>query len=287
MATRSATATRRQPGSLQLITRRAKGHEYTAWRWRTYRRGDLGWERVDVQLGEYINELRTRVLIGLGELSAPLLMERWARRRFRHIEELPAWSGQSAAARGRQQAAWWLDLPRQPGDPVRIRFRSLRPAGDQIGYDFRWRFHRERVAEAEQTATELWRSLRSDPILRLAELQWLTGQTSEQVDRCAERLLDLRRERRRGEISQRDFEADERQLLIDQDSWEGHRSDLERAWDEHLEVMVAAMPRTRREADRPRIVALAERYIGDSQQQARWRSEHWDEHTLRWTLATG
>lgn len=280
MATRSATSARRQPGTLQHVTRRAKGREYPTWRWRTYRRGDLGWERVDVVLGEHINCLRTRVLIGLGELSAPLLMERWARWRFSHITELPAWTGQPAAARHHQRAAWWLELPRQPGDPVRIRFRSL----ERGGFDFRWRFHREAVAGAEQTGTVLWASLSDDPIVRLAELQWLIGQASEQVDRCAELLVDLRRQRRQGELSQRDFEADERQLLLQQDAWEGHRSDFERAWDQLLADVVAAMPRSRRDSDRVRVLALAERHLADGRQQARWRSDHWDGDTLSWRL---
>ena len=103
MATRSATAATRQPGSLQLITRRAKGHEYTAWRWRTYRRGDLGWERVDVQLGSELTCLRTRLYVALGRLSAPLLVERAARWSLSGWSSLPAWTGQSADARGHQR----------------------------------------------------------------------------------------------------------------------------------------------------------------------------------------
>lgn len=280
MASKSTSRNRRPPGSLQVITKRARGHEYRRWRWRTYRPGDLGLERVDVELGEHINALRTRVLIGLGELSAPLLMERWARWRFNHISELPAWTGLPDVARGHQRAWWWLELPRVPGDPVAIRFRSL----EGSGYDFRWRFHREAVAKAVETGTELWRSLSDDPILRLAEIQWLIGQTGEQVDRCATFLLELRGQRRRGEINQRDFEADERRLLMDQDDWEGHRSDLERAWDLYLEAMVAAMPRPRREDDRRRILALSERHLIDGRQLARWRADHWDDGTLRWSV---
>jgi hypothetical protein len=219
-------------------------------------------------------------MIGLGELSAPLLMERWARWHFNYISELPAWTGRPDATRGHQRAAWWLELPRVPGDPVAIRFRSL----EGSGYDFRWRFHRERVAKAVETGTELWRSLSDDPILKLAEIQWLIGQTAEQVDRCATFLLELRSQRRRGEMNQRDYEADERRLLIDQDDWEGHQSNLERAWDTHLAAMVAAMPRTRRENDRRRILSLAEKHLVDGRQQARWHADHWDDGTLHWSV---
>ena len=54
MGVRSTTSRSRPAGSLQRITRRAKGREYPYWRWRTYRRGDLGWERVDLLLGEEV-----------------------------------------------------------------------------------------------------------------------------------------------------------------------------------------------------------------------------------------
>lgn len=272
--------TKRPAGSLQCVTKRARGHEYRRWRWRTYRKGDLGWERIDTELGDVINTMRTRVLIGLGELSAPLLMERWARWRFSHYQDLPAWSGESKPMKGQQRAAWWLELPRTPGDPVKLRFRSLKDGG----FDFRWKFHRERVAEAEETGTTLWKSLSDDPILRLAELQWLIKQADEQVDRSGEALVDLRSERRRGEINQRDFEADERSWLMNEDEWHQIRAKFERAWDEHLEAMVAAMPRTRREDDRRRILALAERHYSDSKQHQRWRADHWDGNTLQWSL---
>ena len=263
----------RRPGSLQYITKRSKGREYQVFRWRSYRRGDLGWQRVDIELGKHVNTLRTRVLIALGDLSAPLLMERWARWRFNFIKELPAWTGDH----GHQRAAWWLELPRKPGDSVKLRFRSR----DCSSYDFRWKFHRERVKEAEQTGMVLWESLTDDPVLRLAELQWLANQASEQIVKCDELLLDMRRQRKKGDLSQRDYESDERGTLISQDDWQGHRADLERAWDRHLSEMVAAMPRNDRESRRGQIIAQAERCLSDGKQLARWQLDHWDYDTLR------
>ena len=279
---------KRPSGQLQRITKRARGNEYPVFRWRYYRQGDTKPERVDVELGKHVDTLRTRVLIALGELSAPLLMERWARWRFNYIDELPAWSGQPKDAKGIQKAAWWLELPRQPGDRVKLRFRSLaRRDNDDwtasSGYDFRWKFHRERVAEAEEHGRLLWQSLSDDPVLELAKYQWLIGEMTQQIERCEQGLQKAQQQRRQGDLDQRDFEAEQRHWLTSQDRWEGHRSDIERAWDWHLERMVAAMPRSRREDDRRRILALAERHLADGRQQQRWRAEHWDDGTLNWT----
>ena len=273
---------KRPSGQLQHVTKRARGNEYPVFRWRSYRRGDTGWERVDVELGKFVNTMRTRVLIGLGELSAPLLMERWARWRFSYIEELPAWTGQPKAAKGQQQAAWWLELPRQPGDAVKLRFRSL----EGNDYDFRWKHHRQAVADAEKTGQSIWQSLSDDPILKLANLQWLIAEMGQQIERCDQGLQKAKQQRRQGDLDQRDFEADQRHWLTSQDRWEGHRSDVERAWDRLLEEMVAAMPRGRRDDDRRRILAMAERHLADGRQQQRWRADHWDDETLSWSIPT-
>ena len=103
---------KRQSGSLQWLTKRSKGKEYKVWRWRTYRRGDLGWERIDTELGSDLHGLRTRLYIAIGRLSAPLLMERWARWHFKKWDSLPAWTGQPEAAKHHQRAAlllyWYL-----------------------------------------------------------------------------------------------------------------------------------------------------------------------------------
>lgn len=276
-------ATTRQPGSLQRITRRAKGREYTAWRWRTYRRGDLGWERVDLQLGDELTGLRTRTLVALGRLSAPLLVERWARWAFRRWSDLPAWTGQPAEARGHQRAAWWLELPRA-GDhtgQIRMRFRSL-ARRDQPGYDFRR--SRSEIREAEETATAIWRRLTDDPVLQLAKLLWLEEEGRQHVEAIAQEQLELRRQRRRGELSQRDYEADERDTYLRLNGWEEMVATVQCRHDELLDEIVKSAVRTEREEIRRQVLALVDRHLHDSRQQARWRSDCWDGSTLRWSI---
>ena len=277
MATKTATSTRRrQPGSLQRITRRAKGHEYTAWRWRTYRRGDLGWERVDVQLGSELTGLRTRLYVALGRLSAPLLVERWARWRFSSWDFMPAWTGRPDAARGHQQVAWWLELPRDRTGDVRLRFRSVAD-----GYDFRRA--RTVISDAESTATGIWRELTDDPVLELARLLWLEQQGRQRVDSIAEQQIELRRQRRRGELSQRDFEADERDTYMRLEGWERMVARVQQRHDERLEQLIAAAARPEREEIRRAVLTLVDRLLHDGRQQARWRADHWDGSTLTWS----
>lgn len=270
MARKSATSTRRPAGSLQRITRKAKGREYPAWRWRTYRRGDLGWERVDLQLGDDLAGLRVRTLVALGRLSAPLLVERWARWAFRRWSELPAWTGQPAGARGHQRAAWWLEVPRQ-GDragSVRLRFRSLAGPGEP-GYDFRR--SRSDIRDAEATATGIWRQLTDDPVLDLARLLWLEQEGRQRIDAIAEEQLELRR---RGALSQRDFEADERSSYLRLEGWEEMVATVQRRHDELLEQIVQAAVRTERDEIRREVLALVDSHLHDSRQQARWRADH-------------
>ena len=273
MATKSATT--RQPGSLQRITRRAKGHEYTAWRWRTYRRGDLGWERVDVQLGSELTGLRTRLYVALGRLSAPLLLERWARWAFRSWSELPAWTGRPPGAH--QRAAWWLELPRDPAGQVHLRFRSLEGGG----YDFRTA--RNTISDAESTATGIWRELTDDPVLELARLLWLEQEGRQRVDSIAEQQIELRRQRRRGELSQRDYEADERDTYMRLEGWERMVARVQQRHDERLEQLIAAAARPEREEIRRAVLTLVDRLLHDGRQQARWRADHWDGSTLTWS----
>ena len=119
-----------------------------------------------------------------------------------------------------------------------LRFRSL----EGNDYDFRWKHHRQAVADAEKTGQSIWQSLSDDPILKLANLQWLIAEMGQQIERCDQGLQKAKQQRRQGDLDQRDFEADQRHWLTSQDRWEGHRSDVERAWDRLLEEMVAAMP---------------------------------------------
>jgi hypothetical protein len=276
MATKPAPR-RRPPGSLRLTTKTAKGKTYTRWQWRTHRPTDTGWATVDVELGQDLRNQRVRVLVALGELSAPLLIERWVRWRFRHWDPLPAWCGRPDAAKDRQRAAWWIELPRadQKNHPVRVRFRSLDGSLD-------FRRARRNIVETEQIAADLWSCLVDDPILELARLQWLEREAQQQIDAIAQEQIDLRRLRRIGELSQRDYEADERSAYLRLDGWESMASAVRCGWDELLAELVAAMPRPRREADRTRIVALAARHLSDPRRLRQWHADHWDENTLRW-----
>ena len=268
------TTRHRQPGSLRLVTKTARGRSYTRWQWRTHRRTDTGFTTVDVELGDQLTGLRTRTLIALGELSAPLLVERWARWHFRSWDELPAFTG--LATGSGQRAAWWCELPRQSTDSVRIRFRSVDRSVD-------FRCFRAITLKAETAASDVWRRLTADPIVELARLQWFESEAQRQIDEIAQQQLELRRLRRAGELSQRDFEADERGTYARLYGWEEMQSRVRERWDELLAEMVSALPRTRRDELRPRIVALAERLQSDSRQLQQWRADHWDDSTLRWS----
>lgn len=271
---RSPATRHRQPGSLRRVTKTARGKKYTRWQWRTHRRADTGWATVDVELGEKLTGLRTRTLIALGELSAPLLVERWARWYFHKWSCLPAFTGRPDGTK--QRAAWWLELPRQLDQSVRLRFRSL-----SGGIDFRRA--RSSIASAEQVATNLWRDFNRDPIVELGRLQWFDSEAQIQIDKIAAEQLELRRLRRAGDLSQRDFEADERSSYVRLEGWESMQSAVRARWDELLKEMVAALPRTRREELQGRIVTMADRMQSDSKQLQRWRNDHWDDNTLHWS----
>lgn len=275
-----STPKERQSGSLRKVTKKARGREYSRWQWRTHKRTDTGWTTVDVELGENISGMRTKVLVGLGELSAPVLVERYARRSFDYIETLPAWTGRPKEAKG-QQAAWWIELPKKKGDSVKLRFRSL---GQDSDYDFRWSFFRERVAKVEEYTTVIHNNLANDPILKLAEVQWVISEINGVIEKTQTYLAEAKKLRREGELTKDEFEDQQRHYLASQDIWEGHRSDAEQAWDGHLKAMVEAMPRTRRERDRSRIVALAERHFSNPRQREHWENERWNDGTLTISL---
>lgn len=271
---RSTATKHRQPGSLRRVAKTARGRRYERWQWRTHRRADTGWTTVDVELGEHLSGLRTRTLIALGELSAPLLVERWSRWYFHKWKVLPAFTGRPAGAK--QRAAWWLELPQQPGQQVRLRFRSLEKYID-------FRRERQSIARAEKVATSLWDAFNRDPIVELGRLQWFESEAQNRIDKIAEEQLELRRQRRAGDLNQRDFEVDERDTYLRLEGWETMQATVRSRWDELLAEMVAALPRPRREELRPRIVMLAERMQSDSKQLQQWRNDHWDGTTLRWS----
>ena len=57
-----------------------------------------------------------------------------------------------------------------------------------------------------------------------------------------------------------------------------------RAWDEHLVEMVSALPRTRREELKPRIIAMADRHFNDAATQNRWHADQWSDHLFTWRV---
>lgn len=277
MGTTAATVRRRQPGSLQLVTRHARGHEYPLWRWRSWRQGDLGLERVDLPLGAELAGLRTRTYVALGRLSAPLLVERWARWHFKRWDDLPSWTGLPSGSK--QRALWWLEIPRTRDGDVRLRFRSL-----DGSVDFRRRSIRTAIRKAESTATGIYRDLTTDPCVELARLLWLEQQGQERVDGIAQEQLDLRRLRRQGELNQRDYEADERDTYRRLDGWENLTSTVQRRHDELLEQVVQAAARPERDEIRRQVLNRVDRHLQDSRQKALWHADHWDGRTLSWSL---
>ena len=104
-----------------------------------------------------------------------------------------------------------------------------------------------------------------DPIVELARLQWQEQQANDVVARQeGEHLPALRKAKRDGEISKRDFEADERRFLVAVEAFQNIASASASKWDEHLVKMVAALPRTRRQELKPRIIAMADRHFNDA-----------------------
>lgn len=274
MAAKSTQSGSRQAGALRRVVKRANGKEYPSWQWRTHRRGDLGWEKVDLELGADLTGLRTRVYVALGELKAPLLVERWARWHFRGWEALPAYTG----IKGKQRAAWWCELPRAKDQAVKLRFRSLAK-----GTDFRR--GRTSIAKAEEVATGIWNDLIRDPVVELARLLWLEREGQKRIDAInGEQLPKLRKLRRQGELNKRDFEADERDLYRVLETWEEMVGTVRGRWDDQLAAIEKAMPRGRKEEVRTRVVALAERLSGDVKQLREWESSHWDGTTLCWAV---
>lgn len=271
----TTTTRRRQPGSLQLVTRLARGREYPLWRWRSWREGDLGLERVDLPLGAELAGLRTRTYVALGRLSAPLLVERWARWHFRNWGVLPSWTGLPSGSK--QRALWWLEIPRTRDGDVRVRFRSL-----DGSIDFRRRGVRTAISKAEATATGIWRDLTDDPCVELARWLWLEQQGQERVDGVAKEQLELRRLRRQGDLNQRDYEADERDTYRRLDGWEQLVSTAQRRHDELLEQVVKAAARPERDDIRRQVLAQVDRHLQDGKRRTQWHADHWDGNTLRW-----
>lgn len=276
MASKQAAKTnQRPPGSLRLVSKTAKGRIYRRWQWRTHRHTDTGWRTVDMELGEHVDGLRTRVLVALGDLSAPLLLERVVRWKVRLWKDLPAWTGQPPDARLHQRAAWWVEIPRQQAGSVRIRFRNITGS-----YDYR--LNRQTIREAEEEISEIWQQLTNNPVQELARLLWQEQEAQTQIEKSEQHLIDLKRSRRRGELNQRDFEADERNAYFYLDRWQNVSAQSVERYDRLLRDVVEAMPRPSRERYRTRILALVDRLLNDPRQRQKWHADQWDEEYLTW-----
>lgn len=271
--------TTRESGYLRVTTKTVKDKKYKSWQWCTHHHHDLGHKRVDLELGSTIWNMRTRTYVALGELKSKTLVERYARLQFRSIKALKAYTGDH----GQDGAAWWISFPAQNQDSgkVKLRFRS-----GTSWLDFRCKWWRDWFREIESDATDLWNHLDRDPIVELARLQWQEQQANAVVARQeGEHLPALRKLKRDGDISKRDFEADERRFLVAVDNVQNIPNVSARAWDEHLAKVVSALPRTRREELKPRIIAMAERHYNDAATQNRWHADQWSDNTLEWWLS--
>jgi len=273
MAPKQTTERRRPPGSLRLVRKTAKGKTYRRWQWRTHRRTDTGWRTDDVELGEKLWGIRTRTLIALGDLRAPLLVERYIRWQTNHWNRLPAWTGKPDGTH--QRAAWWLELPRKPDGVVKLRFRSIDGSTD-------FRRLGKVKSDLEIEAANLYSALIDDPLIELARLLWQEQEAQQQADKRQEDLSDLKRQRRIGEITQRDYEADERMILLSLDDWENIISCSVRRYDDLLKEVIASISRPTREHQQTRILALVDRHLSDPKQRQRWHADQWDDHTLTW-----
>ena len=260
-----------------MVNKKAGAKTYTSWQWRTHHQHDLGHKKVDLELGNTPWNMRTRLYVALGELKAKTLVERYARWRFNNFNELKAYTGD----RGQGAAAWWISFP-QPGcDRVKLRFRS-----GSSHLDFRCKWWRDWVQTIESDATFVWNQLNRDPIAELARLQWQEQQATAVVAEYQDdKLPALRKAKRNGDISKRDFEADERSLLTVVDDFQNIASASASAWDAHLAEMVAALPRPRRQELKPRIIAMADRHFNDAASQSRWHADQWSDHLFSWRVS--
>ena len=267
----------RESGTLRYVEKTAGAKQYPSWQWRTHHQHDLGHKKVDLELGNTPWNMRTRLYVALGELKAKTLVERYARLRFRSISELKAYTGD----RGSGDAAWWISFPHPGCETVKLRFRS-----GASNLDFRRQAWRGWVQKIESDATFVWNQLSRDPIVELARLQWQEQQANDVVAKYQDdKLPALRKAKRNGEISKRDFEADERDCLAIIESFQNVASASASKWDEHLAEMVAALPRTRRQELKPRIIAMADRHFNNAATQNRWHADQWSDQLFTWRVS--
>ena len=286
-------ASSRQAGYLRLKKKKAKGKTYKVWWWQRWRpatpadRTNAEWVKASpVELGPTVSNLRTRVLIALGELpSAAVITERYARSLVDHWEELPAWTGYGRktanGAKLKQESAWWLELPKPTDKDGAVRFRVKKVDRDSW-HDYRTKAVRDWIRYVEENSSVVYRNLTVDPIERLARLQWFLDQLQRlQID-AEGYLAKARKQRREGELTKAYFEEYERDVMASIDRRQESMTRLESSWTEWLEEMVAALPRTRREELRPRIVTTAEKMLTNQRRLTGWSNEHWDDGTLHY-----
>ena len=59
----------RESGTLRYVEKTAGSKKYPSWQWRTHHQHDLGHKKVDLELGNMLWGMRTRLYVALGELK--------------------------------------------------------------------------------------------------------------------------------------------------------------------------------------------------------------------------
>lgn len=261
----------------------AKGRTYTTWLWRSKRRHPDDWRQVqnfDIELGDSLSGLRTRTLVALGELSAADLVTDSVRYWFHSNGWIK--HGHIGPFTGikdmKKPLAWWVSFPARSGagGKVKIVMRSRRGSGP--GYDMR--HMRTVIRRRSELAHATWQRLTDDPIVRLAQLRWFESEAERETAEIQDDLIELRRALKRGDLSQRDYDADERDAQRRLQNWEDLLSTVRTRWDEQEQAIRDALPRTTRDQQMSQVIAKAEKLQSDPKQLNAWRSEHWQENTL-------
>lgn len=136
----------------------------------------------------------------------------------------------------------------------------------------------------ETIASWVWQRLNDDPLTELARLLWQEQEAQRAADEIGHEQIELRRIPRRGELSQRDYEVEERNSYMRLDDFQ---SDIRRSAERYVQLLaevVAAMPRPSRDSYRCRVLALVDRLLYDSKQRQQCHPDQWDELTLTWRL---
>lgn len=261
----------------------AKGRTYSTWLWRSTRRNPEDWTQVqsfDVELGDRVAGMRTRTLVALGEIPAADLVTAWVRSYFKSWVKRGTIGAFTGIKDHAKPIAWWVSFPARPGagGKVKVVMRSRRDAP----YDMRR--YRSTIVLAGDTANSIWRALTDDPILRLARARWFEGEGEIRIAQCQDKLVELRRDLKRGDLSQRDYDADERSAQLRLQGWEEMVYKVRAGWDEQEKAIRDALPRTTRDRLMSQVIAKAEKLQSDPKQLNTWRAEHWIDNTLHYVI---